>query len=164
VEPEKTPEKPKVDARRRGKRIIAAGFVTLATVFIGLSALEIIPQVFGWGVQPLPVAAGPRSPAPGPACAEGVAQLAAALDRGLAAASGMRTADEEAAVASFHASLSPEWDGEANVAASCSSGPPRGADAFAALLRLKLAEEHFVRKNVVEIAPLRRDIAAYLGR
>ena len=154
------PDKPASDAKRRGKRIIAGVFVALTSVFIGLSALQIIPQVFGVGVPP--IARASASGPPSPACAAGVSSLAAALDRGLAASTAVTTADEEAAVAAFHTGLSPEWDAEADVARRCGD-TARGQDAFAALLRLRLADEHFVRKNVVEIAPLRRNVAAYLS-
>ena len=153
-------EKPSRDARRRGSRIISAAFVTVASVFVALSTLQIVPQALGLGARSLASASAPGGAGAG--CAEGVASLARALDRGLASASSAQTADEEAAVATLRASLSPEWSGEAQVAAACNESPG-GQDAFAALLRLKLAEEHFVRNDVVEIAPLRRDVAAYLA-
>jgi hypothetical protein len=59
--------------------------------------------------------------------------------------------------------MQPEWAEQAAVATACASDP-RGQDAFAALLRLKLAEEGFVRRQIVEIAPVRRDVRAYLPR
>lgn len=163
-------------ARLRAKRAVLGVFIAVASVFIGLSALQIVPAVFGLGVTPLAGLPDLSGPTPR-GCSEGVRRLAAALDRAAARAVEARgdevrsqgrvleekqaAADEEAALQSFRAALAPEWDGEEAVAALCKDDP-RGEDAFAALLRLRLAEEHFLRKELVEIAPLRRDVAAYL--
>jgi hypothetical protein len=152
-----------VDAKRAkvvGRRIIISAFITLATVFIGLSAIQIIPAALGVSRDDGPIfgKAAPLSAA----CVSGVSRLNAALDRGAASVVTNSAAKEDEASAAFRASLSPEWDGAAAVESACAS-EPRGRDAYAALVRLREAREHAARRDAVEIAPLRRDVAAYLG-
>lgn len=157
-------------ARLRGKRVVLSVLVVAACLFVGLSAAQIIQAVFGAGIQPL-APSGERG-VHQQACVEGIRTLTEALDRAAARAVGVRAAatewaekqaivDDSLAIAAFNTGLSPEWDSENAVQERCGHDP-QGTDAFAALLRLRLAEEQFVRRQVVEIAPLRRDVAAYL--
>ena len=144
--------------------------MAISAVFVVLSTQQIIDAVFGMGVSPLPGLSSTStststSPAPvsGGACAGGIRRLDAALDRAASLAAAARSASEEAAMNAFRASLSPDWDGQAAVFASCAS-EPHGPDAVAALLRLRMGLEQVVRRQAVEIAPLRHDVSAYLGR
>jgi hypothetical protein len=140
-------------ARLRGKRAVLGLIIVVASVFVVACAVMIVPQVFGAGVRPIE---------PGPtegACADGVRTLAAALDRG--AAQAVTATDEASAVAAFQKGIAPDWDRSAEVEAACRS-TPRGGDAFAALLRLRLAEEGNARRRGVEIGPVKRGVVAYL--
>ena len=87
----------------------------------------------------------------------------AAVDR--AAAASAMAPDEDAAVAAFRKALQPEWGREKEVEAACAADPSeshRGQGAFAALERLRVAEETSARRRAVETAPLRQDVRAYL--
>jgi hypothetical protein len=144
-------------AQLRGKRIVLTAFLGFTTVFVLVSTWQLMIGTFGMGTKPLGVELDPDARA----CADGVRRMAGALDRGMASAS---SADSErTALAAFERSLAPEWDAEKAVAAQCESHP-RGQDAFSALLRLRRSEEGFIRRQVVEIAPVRRDVQGYLPR
>jgi hypothetical protein len=133
-------------ARLGGKRVALVAVIALAVVFIGASALQIVPAVFGARIRPLP-AAPPGSDAR--LCADGVSAL-------------LRQLDSE--------SSSPdEWE---RTARSC-QGSPEGLDAWAALMRLRLAERQTSgvridgttvasKRDQSELGPLRRDVAAHL--
>lgn len=142
-----------------------ASFLAVVALFVVASFAQIVQAVFGVGAAPLaraaPPAAGSRAAAG--ACGQGVARLSTALDRGFSAAT-VRDS-EAAALRAFDEGVRPEWneDAAAGVEKDCRDDA-RGRDAFAALLRLKLAEEEFLRRQVVELAPLRRDVEAYLPR
>ena len=144
-------------AQLRGKRIVLTAFLGFTTVFVLVSTWQLMIGTFGMGTKPLGVELDPDARA----CADGVRRMAGALDRAMAKAS---AADSEgSAVAAFVGSLAPEWDAEKTVATQCEAHP-HGQDAFSALLRLRRTEEGFVRRQVVEIAPVRRDVQAYLPR
>lgn len=64
-------------ARLRGKRVALGIVITVAVVYIGASAVDIIPAVFGAVMHPLP-AAPPGTPAR--ACAEGLRRLVSTVD------------------------------------------------------------------------------------
>jgi hypothetical protein len=145
----------------RGKRIALGFVITVTVVFIGASALQIVPAAFGPGVTPLPLAP-PGTPAR--VCADGVRSLAVAVDRASSqtlSLSASAADDTETAVAQFRRNLAPDWDDQARVEAAC-AGSPEGDSAWAALLRLREAEEQLVRKGRVELRPLRADLAAHL--
>ena len=145
--------------RRLASRIVYASFLVLVVAFILSSALQIVSAVFGWGSERMATtaAATPTTRA----CGDGVARLSSALERAFAAA--MREDDDATALRVFEEARRPEWTDAtaADVERSCAAAP-HGTDAFAALMRLNLTEEAFVRRQVVEVAPLRRDVAAYL--
>jgi hypothetical protein len=162
------------DARARieGKRIAHVVVIVVAVLFIGASAAQIIPAVFGWGIRPL--AAG----APGSAedaCGEGVRAMERALDRagglawssrGLTSSGGAPLVDDdptggEAAMQVLRAGLAPEWDAEARVERAC-AGSRGGSEAWAALMRLRRAEEQLVFGAFVELAVPRGDVASHL--
>jgi hypothetical protein len=135
-------------ARLQGKRVFLGLILVVSLAIIGSSALQIIPAVFGAGVRPIP-AAPPGSSAR--SCAEGVRKLERALDR----------AADSAGSASFQAGLQPEWAEAPAVSQACSQSS-EGIDAWAALARLRSAEEQLSPRGVAELEPLRRDVIAHL--
>ncbi len=137
-------------ARLRGKRV-ALGVVIVASVaIIGSSALQIVPAVFGAAVTPIPAAAPGTSER---ACSEGIGRMARALDR----------AQDSAGSAAFEPQLRPEWDDAARVQGDCERARG-GPDAWAALLRLRSAEEQLALTGSprTALATLRRDVDAHL--
>jgi hypothetical protein len=154
-------------ARREGKRAAHAVVIVIAVVFVGASAAQIIPAVFGLGIRP--VAAAP-SVSPERACTDGVRVLARALHRagGEAWSSGGRgplldhdATGGEAALQTLRERLSPEWNTEADIRRACVESR-EGYEAWAALLRLRRAEEQLVLQGFVDLAALRGDLAAHL--
>ena len=162
------------DARARieGKRVAHVVVIVIALLFIGASAAQIIPAVFGWGVRPL-AAASPVT-AEG-ACGAGVRALAGALDRAggqawssreLANRGGGPVVDNdptggEAAMQVLRQGLAPEWNAQARIERACAESRD-GSEAWAALMRLRRAEEQLVLGAFVELAVLRGDVAAHL--
>jgi hypothetical protein len=150
-------------ARLQGRRIAHAVVITIAVAFIGASAAQIIPSVFGAQAHSIPV---PAAGSPERACVDGVRSLALALDRASAQAwwpreSGAVSVGDESALQAFREGLVPEWKAEANVEQACAKSR-EGVEAWAALLRLRRAEEQLVLRGIGEIVPLRRDFAARL--
>jgi hypothetical protein len=145
-------------ARRLARRLVFGSFLLLATAFVVSSAWQLIAGIYAPG----PVVIAPAgAPEEARACSDGIARLSTALERGFVAAS--TKDDEVSALRTLAEGMQPEWTEQAAVEKACAA-QPRGQDAFAALLRLKLAEEGFVRRQIVEIAPVRRDVRAYLPR
>jgi hypothetical protein len=135
-------------ARLQGKRV-ALGIVLFASfAIIGSSTLQIVPAVFGLGIRPLPEGL-PGSAAR--SCAEGVQRLDQALDRAV----------EGTASVDFSTRLQPEWEDKDAVQRACSESPA-GLDAWAALARLRSAEEQLGPDGRGLLAPLRRDVRAHL--
>ena len=135
-------------ARLQGKRAVLGIILVVSLALIGSSSMQIIPAVFGVGVRAIP-SAPPGSSAR--TCADGVRKLALALDRAVGAAGS----------ASFQARLQPEWALEATVRQACSQST-EGIDAWAALVRLRSAEEQLSPRAGAELEPLRRDVIAHL--
>lgn len=135
-------------ARLRWKRgaLVLAGVVAVA--LIGLSSAQIVPAVFGMGIHPLPAGA-PGSPER--TCAEGVRRLEGALDR----------AGPMAGAPGFPEAIRPEWDDAGRVETACARST-EGLDAWAALRRLRAAEEQLAGTGPEDVAALRRDVAAHL--
>jgi hypothetical protein len=80
-----------------------------------------------------------------------VRKLERALDRAV----------EAAGSPSFQARLQPEWAEEATVGQACRQSN-EGIDAWAALARLRSAEEQLSPRAGAELEPLRRDVIAHL--
>jgi hypothetical protein len=137
---------------RRGRSIVSALFVSIVSVFIVITTWQVARGVFGKGVMKASVA-------PAPICVAGVSRLNDALDRALAAASPLT--DEHAIDAAFANAARPEWDDSSKVEADC-AGTQEGQDAFAALLRLRRADESFLHREVAELSPMKQDVEAYL--
>jgi hypothetical protein len=135
-------------ARLRGKRVALGVVIVVSVGIIGLSAVQIVPAVFGAGITPIPAAqAGTRERT----CAEGVQRLAAALDR----------AADSAGSASFEQRLQPEWSDAGSIREACGQAR-EGLDAWAALERLRSAAEQLGPRGSGELDPLRRDVRAHL--
>jgi hypothetical protein len=146
--PDEATERLVARAKLRWKRLslVFVGFVAVA--FIGVSVAQIIPDVFGAWVHPLP----PSSPgSPARICAEGVRDLAKALDRARDAAGGP----------GFGKALQPEWAGAPGIEQACARSS-EGLDAWAALLRLRSGEEQLAREPGDPLAPLQRAVASHL--
>jgi len=147
-------------ARLRGRRWAHVLVIGVAAAFIASSGWQIASAVFGLGV--VPVAEPWRaSSATDRACASGLQSLAAALDRAAARCSATDEATAEQAAAVFRRALSPEWDAASSVSTACAASR-EGLDAWAALERLKIAEEQVARRIHAELEPLRRDLATHL--
>lgn len=134
-------------ATLQGKRAALVVVIVVAVAFIGASAWQIIPAVFGVAITPIPAAP------PGTAarrCADGVRRLKQALDR----------AADAAGSASFESRLEPEWSDRAAIEKACGESP-EGLDAWAALARLRSAEEQLAPRTG-QLASLRRDVVAHL--
>jgi hypothetical protein len=152
-------------ARRGGKRVAHGIVLFIAMAFIGASAAQIIPAVFGLQSR----AIAPATPgSPERACSDGVRSLALALDRAGKRAWSLLGRDEadadsspKATLRAFRHGLFPEWDTEPSVEQACSKSH-EGLEAWAALLRLRRAAEQIVVRDVTEILPLRHDFAAHL--
>jgi hypothetical protein len=132
-------------ARRRGRTAAMVGYYGLAAVMSIATTVQLTRQIF---LAPVP-------PSPWPSCRAGLLALADAVDRARSAASG--NDGEDAALEGFRRALEPEWGYRDSVAAAC-----RGADsdegALDAIERLRYAEEHAVRHEAGDLAPLRRRV------
>lgn len=135
-------------AKKRGRRAAFTIFYVLAVgVSIGGSA-----QIFVQAFQ--------RREAPGlgvTSCSDGLSKLTGALERARKAASA--TDGEDAALADFRKALAPEWDDRDHIEDLCRSSEPSMA-ALDAIEQLRYAEEHAVRREAAELAPLRRRVQA----
>jgi hypothetical protein len=132
----------------RWKRISLVFVTLIAVVFIGLSCWQIIPVVFGAWIRPLPQA-NPGSPER--ICAEGVRRMARALDRAKSMAGGP----------SFDLALRPDWNVAFATRQACAHSP-EGLDAWAALVRLRSAEEQLAGRGGDLLDPLQRQVASHL--
>ena len=147
-------------AAMRGKRAALAVVMVISLAFIASSVAQIIPAVFGVGFEPLPSGAAPESPEG--QCATGIRSLALALDRaGGRLSSVASAADDTATMAVLRPTLSPEWDHADTVRAACDR-TAGGPAAWAALQRLRVAEEQSGRLDRDALTSVRRDVAAHL--
>jgi hypothetical protein len=133
---------------------VSALFVGVVSVFIVITTAQLGLGVFGKTASR--AGAGGAPPA---ACIAGISRLTPALDRALGTASPI--ADDSAALAAFAAATLPEWNDSQNIESACIA-TPEGKDAFAAVLRLRRAEEALLHRDVAELSPMRRDVEAYL--
>jgi hypothetical protein len=143
-------------ARLRGRRAALGVVFAAAILFIGSSAWQIVHALFAESRDGVLVSPEQR------ACAMGLRDLATALDRAasLVVASSYEVGTNEA-VAAFRRGLSPEWNTAVSVERTCATSP-EGAEAWAALERLRSAEEQLTRQSRAELGPIRRDLTAHL--
>lgn len=147
-------------ARLRGKRAALGLVLVVSVAFIVSSAFQIISAVFGFGWAPLPADAPAGSPER--VCAVGIRALTQALDRaGQRLSSVASAADDNETMAALRPGLSPEWDSAAAIEGACAHSRG-GLDAWAALQRLRVAEEQSGRLSREELTSVRNDVAAHL--
>jgi hypothetical protein len=147
--------------RARGKRAAHAVVLVIAILFIGSSTWQIVGSLFG---RPSRVYRSPSRAALTPAartCAAGIQQLADALDRAGPGVAASNPRGGEVPSAPFTRAMPPEWDHAAEVRQRCESFAG-GEDAWAALERLRSAQEQLARHGQAELEELRRDLAAHL--
>jgi hypothetical protein len=152
--PQSTATAPKpTSARIKGRRVAFAVYYGLLAAICAAAAVQISQQVFFTSSPPSPFAS----------CHEGLRALHAALDRARTAAGTDGEDSEDTAIARFRSALDPEWTYRDGIAASCkaSAGDQRALDAIE---RLRYAEEHAVRREAGELAPLRRRVQAIVER
>lgn len=137
---------------RRGRSVSAAIFVSIVAIFIVITTTQIARGVFGKG-------ATKSSNPPPAACVAGISRMNGALDRAVASTS--QITDEHGVDAAFAIAVKPDWDDSDKVQADCAT-TPEGQDAFAAVLRLRRADETSLERHVAEVSPMKRDVAAYL--
>lgn len=147
--------------RRRGRLVASALFWALTVGVALTSAVQVTRQVL---FDPCP--GGLSCPGTATAvsfktCREGLLALHTAVERARQAAAG--TDGEDAALAHFRAALTPEWGFRDDVAAAC-HGSAEDEGALDAIERLRYAEEHAVRREAGELAPLRRRVEAIVDR
>jgi hypothetical protein len=148
-------------ARRRGRRIATGVFWAITAAVALASAVQVTRQVL---FDPCPgglSCTGAPAPASMKTCREGLLALHAAVERARRAAAG--TDGEDAALARFRAALTPEWGYRDDVAGAC-RGAAEDEGALDAIERLRYAEEHAVRREAGELAPLRRRVEAIVDR
>jgi precorrin-6B methylase 1 len=81
------------------------------------------------------------------------------VERARRAAGELSEASEDAALARFRQALLPGWDRRDEIAAACESNAEQ-VRALDVIERLRYAEERAVRREVSELAPLRRKVEA----
>src|ERR1700677_570827 len=146
-----------VGAELRARRIGLGIIIAVSLAFIASSSWQIIPAVFGARIEPLPDA--PQG-SPDRACAVGVRSLLGALDR-IAGQVLPPWASDDQTVAALGARLSPEWDQAGAIARAC-EGSPQGEQAWAALQRMKMAEDQPIRMGRDALAVLHLEVAEHL--
>jgi hypothetical protein len=134
-------------ARRRGRRVALAIYYAVAGGVCVAGALQVTLQVY-WS---------PSRPSPYAGCREGQIALVAAIDRARKAAPG--TDGEDAAIERFRGALLPEWGHRDAIAGACKTKAD-DERALDAIERLRYAEEHAVRREAGDLAPLRRRVQA----
>jgi len=137
--------------RRVGRRIAQVLYWAVVASISLVGAVQITLQVFFQPVTPLPWAG----------CREGLFALYTAVDQARLAAAGAEGEDE--ALARFRSALLPAWGHRDGVAARCKeSAAEQGA--LDAIERLRYAEEHAVRREAGDLAPLRRSVRGIVDR
>jgi hypothetical protein len=138
-------------ARRRGRRALLGVYYAIILGICIASTVEITRQIFF-----VKVVAPPYH-----TCREGLLALSTAVERARRAAPG--TDGEDAAISRFREALEPDWSRRDAVAASC-RGSERDEGALDAIERLRYAEEHAVRREAGDLAPLRRRVQAIVEK
>lgn len=135
---------------RLGRRVALGLYYATVLAIIVSSTWQITRQLFFF----------PEPTSPYRGCREGLDALVAAVERARGAAPGLD--GEDAAIRRFRLALSPAWGYRDQIAASC-KGAHDDEHALDAIERLRYAEEHAVRREAGDLAPLRRKVGAILG-
>ena len=147
--------------RKRGRLIASLVFWALTAAVALASAVQVTRQVlFNPCAGGLSCEGAPAAPS-FKGCRDGLLALHAAVERARLAAAG--TDGEDAALAHFRSALTPEWGYRDHVAEAC-RGKAEDEGALDAIERLRYAEEHAVRREAGELAPLRRRVEAIVDR
>jgi len=146
-EPVDPPQAP-TEARALGRRVAFLLFLAVALAVAVGGGAQVFVQAFQRHESPeIQVKS----------CSDGLARLAAAVERARTAAS--VTDGEDAALDRFRRALQPDWDDRDHIEDLCQSSPSSMA-ALDAIEQLRYAEEHAVRREAAELAPLRRRVQA----
>jgi hypothetical protein len=156
-------------ARLQGRRVAHGTIIVIAVLFIAASTSQIVGAVFA------PGAAAPAEPGP---CALGVRRLALALDRGCAAGDDVSESGPDGSLEAAgggspghrpgeergHKDRHEEWGpwSEANAVARACLEASGGLDAWAALERMRVAQQQLARRDRSDLEPLERDVSAHL--
>jgi len=139
-------------ARARGRRVAFALYYVVAVAVAVAGTTQVFMQAFERRAAPeLHVTS----------CPDGLSRLLSAIERARAAAS--LTDGEDAALADFRKALRPDWDDRDNIEDLCRPSPSSMA-ALDAIEQLRYAEEHAVRREAADLAPLRRRVQAIAPR
>jgi len=137
-------------AQAGGRRAALITYFGVAAVVSAIGGGQVIWQTF----RPAPPGGTDFA-----SCGDGLVRLAAAIDRARSAAS--LEGGEDAALIAFRGALAPEWDSIERARVLCGEA---GAADVATLERLRYAEEHAIRREASDLAPLRRRAQEALGR
>jgi hypothetical protein len=155
--PQDEPRRPLPPGELLGRRAGVVLVIAVSMAFIGSSSWQIIPAVFGARIDPIPAAAEGSADR---RCAVGVRSLLGALDR-VAGDGRPNSRDGDEMAAALRARLSPEWDQAATVDGACAASS-QGMEAWAALQRMKTAEEQPIRMGRDAVAELRVEVTEHL--
>jgi hypothetical protein len=136
---------------RTGRRLVQGLYWAIVAAICVAAATQITLQVLFQ----------PAEAPPYKSCQEGLRALYQAVDRARLAGAG--TDGENEALARFRSALKPEWGHRDGVAAQC-QGKKTEEGALDAIERLRYAEEHAVRREAGELAPLRRRVQSIVDR
>jgi hypothetical protein len=136
-----------IRARRRARRAVLTAYYLVVAAFIVVAAGNVTWQIWS-----------PRFRKHEPIdCAAGLEALKRGVARARQAAGELSEGSEDAALARFRQALLPEWERHDSIAAACESNAEL-ASALDVIERLRYAEERAVRREVSELAPLRRRV------
>lgn len=139
---------PKPASGRKRSRALAVIVYYAAIVALCITATaQITKQVFYL----------PRVPSPYANCQEGLSALVSAIERARKVAPG--NDGEDPAIERFRTALNPEWGYIDSISDAC-RGSIKDEGALDAIERLRYAEEHAVRREAGDLAPLRRKVQA----
>ncbi len=133
--------------RKRSRALAVIVYYSLIVVICIAATAQVTKQVFYQ----------PRIPSPYTTCHEGLSALASAVERARRAAPG--TDGEDGAIERFRTALNPEWEYVDSIGDTC-RGSVKDEGALDAIERLRYAEEHAVRREAGDLAPLRRKVQA----
>jgi hypothetical protein len=124
-----------------------AAYYALVAIFIVIAAGNVT-----WAIWSPRFRAQPRID-----CGAGLESLKRGIERARGAAGEVPNADEDVALARFREALLPEWEQRDAIAAACETNAEL-ARTLDVVERLRYAEERAVRREVSELAPLRRRV------